>query len=243
MSDHVDTRAPRVARARCPFCHDDVRPDDPAKVGCSACMAWHHEPCWSEGGGCSACGHQAPPRARLVAFDKGAPDDDVPVLPDLRARRRPWLLPLIVGLGVVAGAGLVTGVVLLGRAGGGAAGASGAAWRAQLERASTEEERTAAARLGAEAGDPGAMNMLGFRLLTGTGCRRDPAEALTWGERAGEAGHAEAMFGVGTLYETGEAGVRDEALAASWYRRAMAAGDTMAGARLDALLRRRPDLR
>ncbi len=105
------------------------------------------------------------------------------------------------------------------------------------ERVTTE----APARRGA--GDPGAMNMPGLRLLAGLGCERDPAEALVRGERAGEAGQAEAMFGVGMLYETGEAGLRDEARAARWYRRAVAAGDTQAGSRLDALLRRRPDLR
>lgn len=236
MSDHVDTRGPRVAHARCPFCHDDVRPDDPAKIGCAACMAWHHEPCWSEGGGCAACGHEVAPRPRPVETGKGEIPADPPPAPP--SRDRSWLLLLVLGV-VVVGAGLASGAAFLAAA----PDAAGPDWRTQLERATTEEERTAAVRVGAQAGDPGAMNMLGFRLLTGQGCRRDPVEALTWGERAGEAGHAEAMFGVGMLYETGEAGVRDEAQAARWYRRAVAAGDTMAGPRLDALLRRRPDLR
>ena len=44
-----------VQRPRCPFCHDDVRPED-EKAACSSCMAWHHEACWGEHGGCSACG-------------------------------------------------------------------------------------------------------------------------------------------------------------------------------------------
>lgn len=53
---------------------------------------------------------------------------------------------------------------------------------------------------------------------------------------------AEAMFGIARLLETGDGVARDEERAARWYRRAVAAGDTQAGPRLDALLRRRPDL-
>jgi hypothetical protein len=239
VSDDVDTRGPRVAHPRCPFCHEDVRPDDEAKFGCPACMAWHHEPCWTENGGCATCGHDV---ARRPAPAEPAPaKEEAPATP----RGVNWVV-----VGVVTGAAaLVVGAGGLGRVLTRLQGetkarpAAAPDWRARLERASTEEERTAAVREGALAGDAGAMNMLGFRLMTGLGCARDPVAALEWGERAGEAGHAEAMFGVGLLLETGDGVPRDEARAAAWYRRAVAAGDTMAGPRLDALLRRRPDLR
>lgn len=43
-----------VSRERCPYCHEDVAPDQP-KVACDACMAWHHSECWAEYGACAAC--------------------------------------------------------------------------------------------------------------------------------------------------------------------------------------------
>lgn len=104
------------------------------------------------------------------------------------------------------------------------------------------EQETARIRARAEAGDPGAMNLLGFRLLTGTGCAADPAGAYRWGERAARLGHAEAMYGIAMMLEQGRGIPRDEAKAVMWYRRAVAAGDTMAGPALADLLRRRPDL-
>ena len=87
------------------------------------------------------------------------------------------------------------------------------------------------------------MNMLGFRLLTGKGCERDDDAAFEWGLKAAQAGHAEAMYGIAALYESGQGVERSEERAVHWYRQATAHGDTMAPARLKALLRRRPNLR
>jgi len=44
-----------LKRGACPYCKDPVRPGD-QKAACDACMAWHHQECWSAHGGCSACG-------------------------------------------------------------------------------------------------------------------------------------------------------------------------------------------
>lgn len=44
-----------IDRPRCPYCHEDVGPDD-EKTACSACMAWHHRACWTEHSACSGCG-------------------------------------------------------------------------------------------------------------------------------------------------------------------------------------------
>ena len=44
-----------LKRSACPYCKDPVHPGD-AKAACDACMAWHHQECWSDHGGCSACG-------------------------------------------------------------------------------------------------------------------------------------------------------------------------------------------
>ena len=46
----------RLKHPRCPYCHDKVRPDA-VKLACNACMAWHHQECWIEGGDqCATCG-------------------------------------------------------------------------------------------------------------------------------------------------------------------------------------------
>ncbi len=47
-------RVVRAAVSRCPFCHDDVAPQD--SVVCQECQARHHGGCWAEAGRCSACG-------------------------------------------------------------------------------------------------------------------------------------------------------------------------------------------
>lgn len=43
---------------RCPYCHEDIVPSDPAKQACSSCMAWHHVACMEEHGACAACGDE-----------------------------------------------------------------------------------------------------------------------------------------------------------------------------------------
>lgn len=45
-----------IAHERCPFCHEEVRREEPAKTACGACMAWHHAACADEHGACAACG-------------------------------------------------------------------------------------------------------------------------------------------------------------------------------------------
>jgi len=58
MSEDQRGRLVELPRPRCPFCRDEVGPDDP-KQACGDCMAWHHGGCWTEHGGCSTCGRQA----------------------------------------------------------------------------------------------------------------------------------------------------------------------------------------
>ena len=41
---------------RCPYCHEGVAIGQP-QLACNQCRAWHHQGCWTEGGGkCSSCG-------------------------------------------------------------------------------------------------------------------------------------------------------------------------------------------
>lgn len=47
----------RNPSARCPYCHEDVKPRD-EKQACNGCMAWHHKECWQDYGRCVICGLQ-----------------------------------------------------------------------------------------------------------------------------------------------------------------------------------------
>jgi len=72
--------AVEVQRDRCPFCHDAVSPEQD-KTACDACMAWHHKECWSNHGGCSACGEGA------STATKPSPKEAAPVQRVVRAVR------------------------------------------------------------------------------------------------------------------------------------------------------------
>lgn len=212
---------------RCPFCHDQVDAAAQDQVACRGCLARHHGECWREGGRCGACG------AKEALSGAGSPRGQSP----------------LAGIALVLGAAasillLVGGGVFLAlRAAPPPPPPATGARLPPLDLSGSPEEVTARVRARAETGDPAAMNLLGFRLLTGQGCAVDEAEAFRWGLRSAEAGHAEAMFGIAGLLEQGRGTKRDEAAAVRWYRRAIASGDTMAGPALERLLSRRPDLR
>lgn len=60
-----DDLAVKANHARCPYCHEAVRPGpDEPKRSCEACMAWHHADCWTEQGGCAACDVEDPATVR-----------------------------------------------------------------------------------------------------------------------------------------------------------------------------------
>lgn len=50
----MNERSAEVTRDRCPYCHEDLAPDQ-ARQACDACGAWHHAGCWVEYGACAAC--------------------------------------------------------------------------------------------------------------------------------------------------------------------------------------------
>jgi hypothetical protein len=71
-----------VELPRCPFCHENVKAEEP-KHGCPDCMAWHHEGCWSESGAkCAACGRgQTLPVVAVGASEPTAQrDEDLPAI-------------------------------------------------------------------------------------------------------------------------------------------------------------------
>ncbi len=45
---------------RCPYCHERIELKEESWLACEACLARHHEACWTEGGRCSSCGSTAP---------------------------------------------------------------------------------------------------------------------------------------------------------------------------------------
>jgi hypothetical protein len=76
---------PLVKAPRCPFCHADVERGQEAKV-CSSCHAIHHDACFGEGAGCSACG------ARVVETTAPAP------APASRERSNRVAIALVIGV-------------------------------------------------------------------------------------------------------------------------------------------------
>lgn len=49
------SREIKLNHSRCPFCHEEVKPDGIEKATCPDCLAVAHLHCWTEHGGCSAC--------------------------------------------------------------------------------------------------------------------------------------------------------------------------------------------
>lgn len=58
----------------------------------------------------------------------------------------------------------------------------------------------------------------------GMGVQRDPAQAVTWYEKAAEQGNANAAFNLGVAYSNGAGVQQNIQEAARWFRRAAAAG-------------------
>jgi TPR repeat protein len=205
---------------RCPYCHEDVRPgDDEAKQSCGSCMAWHHAECWQDHGGCSACNQKDTESTRLTraaepttitASKAKAPLEPLTPAATPSLRRGALVIVALCFAALVGTYRVLAPATPVGGEPFAAEAPASPAWKLALAAATTEEQRTAAVREGAEAGDPGAMNQYGFRLMTGTGCEPNVEEAAVWGRRAAEAGHAEAMFGLAMLYEQGRGVARDE---------------------------------
>ena len=56
----------------------------------------------------------------------------------------------------------------------------------------------------AQAGDPVAMNGMGWLYENGLGVEKDGAKAMSWYQKAADAGYARAMDNVGWLYQHGD---------------------------------------
>jgi hypothetical protein len=70
----------RVELPRCPFCHENVKAEEP-KHGCADCMAWHHEGCWSESGAkCAACGRGTSGTVTPIATTEPVGAGDAPAV-------------------------------------------------------------------------------------------------------------------------------------------------------------------
>jgi len=96
------------------------------------------------------------------------------------------------------------------------------------------EARDVGTMLRADAGDRGAQNDFGQRLLS----LGRPVAAVYWIRLAAEQGCADAMQWLGQAYATGEGVERNDYLALMWIARAAAQGHAIARAQADGLLGR-----
>jgi hypothetical protein len=64
MNEDVRGLEVRGSPTRCPYCHNDVSPEE--TVACQSCLARHHAECWNSHGTCATCGSarrlEAPPK-------------------------------------------------------------------------------------------------------------------------------------------------------------------------------------
>jgi TPR repeat protein len=87
-----------------------------------------------------------------------------------------------------------------------------------------QEKQFAATKAEAEKGDVEAQNKLGYFYNTGTGVKKDDAEAVKWYRKAAEQGHTNAQFSLGVMYQEGEGVEKDPSEALKWYRSAAEQG-------------------
>ena len=87
-------------------------------------------------------------------------------------------------------------------------------------------------RKAADAGNTGAMCLIGRLYRNGLGVSQDYTEAMRWFRKAADAGHAMAMCIIGGLYEDGKGVLQDYTEAMQWYRKAADAGNADAAQRL-----------
>lgn len=76
----------------------------------------------------------------------------------------------------------------------------------------------------AQAGQRGAMVLLGGMLVEGLGVPKDIARGLALSVRAADAGEVQAMLNLGTMFEAGRFVPKNLQASAMWYRRASEAG-------------------
>lgn len=75
-----------IDRPRCPYCHDDIRPED-EKRGCAQCMTWFHEECLKELGRCTNCGDQFK-KTKPAPKSKSNQIPEADLIPIERARKK-----------------------------------------------------------------------------------------------------------------------------------------------------------
>ena len=87
----------------------------------------------------------------------------------------------------------------------------------------------------AEAGDPAAQRVLGFRYSHGIDVEKDEKKAFEWTAKAAEQGDGKAMFNLANNYANGDGVAKDKAKAIAWYRKAAKAFQALAekGEKLD----------
>jgi TPR repeat protein len=104
--------------------------------------------------------------------------------------------------------------------------------RALFRSGGAEAEAVSLFSKAADAGNPAAMNSLGWSYAHGVGVARDLSEAASWYRKGAEAGNPSAMNRLAYAYEKGAGIEADAKTAMIWWRKAAEAGDTPAMNRL-----------
>ena len=90
--------------------------------------------------------------------------------------------------------------------------------------------------LNANKGDMVSQSKLGYHYASGTGVRKDMAEAVKWYRKAAEQGDAHAQYIMGRCYAKGIYTAKDDVQAAAWYRKAADQGNARAQIGLGGML-------
>lgn len=81
------------------------------------------------------------------------------------------------------------------------------------------DEKFAALKRSAEAGDPIAEDTLGTVYKYGQGVPRDYSQALAWYQKSAAHGNSDAAYNIAVMYQIGEGVAQDDAKARAWFQK------------------------
>jgi TPR repeat protein len=97
-----------------------------------------------------------------------------------------------------------------------------------LDKTGNVVESLRRVKMAADAGDPDALDSLGFFIVTGRGVIKNPERAFELFSKAAEAGNPEAIMNLGSMYSNGIFVKPDFPKALAYYEKAIEAGNSFA---------------